>query len=280
MNRSAARSHWTTRWKSAQRSYDWIIRQVVTTTVSSCPSQASAPAIASSIRGMPSSILPFSIKAAPIWLRAHSSRSRSSTPMASCRAWRAQVSLWSGSEQQHALMSNTRPCRGSRSDSSTSRAARAIQQRRHGYQDSRGRGKRAQGQRWPPAQGQNDGGTRRMPVPGSAQTPDLTEPPQGYSKSKQYLGRLVRSRSVLECRARLLPSSPAQSFHTGLDDCGEPGLGHLAYPQSNTILPVCRRQTAGVSLRANANSDGYRGGAAVHAWLAERDAPAREPPAG
>jgi hypothetical protein len=63
MNRSVARAYCTTRWKLAQRLHKWIIWQLVKATVSSYPSPASAPVIASSIRGTPSPILPWSIKA-------------------------------------------------------------------------------------------------------------------------------------------------------------------------------------------------------------------------
>jgi len=73
--------------------------------------------------------------------------------------------------------------------------------------------------------------------------PDLTEPPQGYSKSEQDLGRLVRSRGVRERGARLLLHSLVQGLHTGLDGGGE-GLGRivrvhgLAFPDRSYSLPT------------------------------------------
>jgi hypothetical protein len=49
-----------------------------------------------------------------------------------------------------------------------------------------------------------------------------------HAQALQSLGRLVRPQGALERGARLLPGSPAQGFHAGLD--GRGGLGDRACP--------------------------------------------------
>jgi hypothetical protein len=184
MNGSVARAYCTTRWKLAQRLHKWIIWQLVKATVSSYPSPASAPVIASSIRGTPSPILPWSIKAPDL---AQGAELEVAVPNLDGHRVRlaGRGLLLVGSEQKHALTSDTRPYRDSRSNSSTKRAARATYP---AAAASRGRGKRAQGQRWPPAPGRSDGGTRHMPVQSSHRLPEPTKSSQGYSKSERDLG--------------------------------------------------------------------------------------------
>src|SRR5215213_8942124 len=217
MNRSIARTHCTARWESAQRSHDSIIRQAVTITVSSCPSPASAPAMASSTWGMPLSTLPLAINAAPISLRAHSSRSRAPPTTASLNAWRAKSSL---------VRIGTATCLDERHPTSKGLEVEPVNQPCGASHSSSGGG--VVTEVLVVEETELKGGAGRLCRVGvtaersvrlfqvTYRLPGFSQPPQDYREPEHNLGRLVRLQAVLERAARLLPGSPAHGFQARL----------------------------------------------------------------